>query len=99
MPAKYDDTNRGTLFKNEKKNSEKSPDYEGRINVNGKDYRLSAWIKESKAGKKYMSLSVSSMAKVVPEGKLPDEPAPKFPEVNIKPLDLSKVPDDMELPF
>lgn len=95
----YKKENNGVLFKNEKKNSEKSPDYEGRINVNGKDYRLSAWIKESKAGKKYMSLSVSSMAKVVPEGKLPDEPAPKFPEVNIKPLDLSGVPDDMEIPF
>lgn len=55
----YDDTNRGVLFKNHKKESEKHPDYTGKVNVDGTDYRLSAWIKEGKAGK-FMSLSVST---------------------------------------
>lgn len=55
----YDNTNRGTLFKAKEKKSEKSPDYTGTINVNGVEMRLSAWLKESKAGTKYFSLAVS----------------------------------------
>jgi uncharacterized protein (DUF736 family) len=57
MPQ-YDNTNRGALFKNDDKESDNHPDYKGSINVAGKEFYLSAWIKESKAGKKYMSLSV-----------------------------------------
>lgn len=53
----YDNTNRGALFRAEKK-SEKHPDYNGKINIGGTDYWLSAWIKESKAGNKFMSLSL-----------------------------------------
>lgn len=56
----YDNTNRGSLFKNDKKETDKHPDYKGKINVGGTDYWLSAWIKEGKSGK-FMSLSVSEM--------------------------------------
>lgn len=55
----YDNTNRGALFKNDKKETEKQPDYKGKINVNGQDFYLSAWIKNAKDGGKFMSLSVS----------------------------------------
>jgi len=55
----YDNTNRGALFKNDKKETEKQPDYRGKLNVNGKDFYLSAWIKSAKDGGKFMSLSVS----------------------------------------
>lgn len=54
----YDNSNRGVLFKNDKDGNEQRPDYKGQINVGGTDYELSAWIKSSKAGVKYMSLSV-----------------------------------------
>ena len=47
----------GTLFKNDKQGNEKRPDYRGKINVNGQEFELSAWIKEGKKGK-FMSLSV-----------------------------------------
>ena len=57
--SEYDNTNRGALFRNDKDGNEKRPDYTGKINVDGKDYVLSAWIRESKAGVKFMSLSVS----------------------------------------
>jgi uncharacterized protein (DUF736 family) len=58
--ADYDDTNRGALFINEKKEEgSKQPDYTGTINVDGRDLRLSGWKRESKQGKKYLSLSVS----------------------------------------
>ena len=53
----YDNTNSGALFRNEKRESERSPEYKGTINIEGVEYWLSSWIKESKGGKKYMSLS------------------------------------------
>ena len=47
----------GSLFKNDKKDTEQQPDYRGSITIGGREYWLSAWIKSSKAGQKYMSLS------------------------------------------
>jgi uncharacterized protein (DUF736 family) len=53
----YDNTNRGVLFKNERKESDKHPDYKGNLNVEGVEYWLDAWIKEGKSGK-FMSVSI-----------------------------------------
>ena len=75
----YDNTDSGALFKNDKKETEKHPDYRGSINVGGTDYWLSAWIKTAKTGGKYMSLAVT--AKDAPRDKaapvvqrLPEDP-------------------------
>lgn len=57
MAKEYDNTNRGALFKNDRKETDNHPDYNGSINVGGVEYWLSAWIKEGKKGK-FMSLSV-----------------------------------------
>jgi uncharacterized protein (DUF736 family) len=58
--AEFDNTNRGALFSNkEGKSAENHPDYKGSINAAGVDYWLSAWLKTSKDGKKYMSLSIT----------------------------------------
>ena len=67
----YDNTDRGALFKNDRKESEKHPDYKGTLNVGGVDYELAAWLKTSNAGKKYMSLSVK------PKGERDEKPAPR----------------------
>lgn len=58
MSEMFDNTNRGVMFKNQKKDSERHPDYTGKVNVDGKDYDLSCWIKQSKSGQKFFSLSV-----------------------------------------
>ena len=51
--------NSGVLFKEEQKKNEKGPDYRGSININGTEFRLAGWIKESQnSGKKFLSLSV-----------------------------------------
>jgi uncharacterized protein (DUF736 family) len=54
----YDNSNRGSIFKNEKKEEEKHPDMTGSLNVDGTDYWISAWKKTSKAGTSFLSLSV-----------------------------------------
>ena len=47
------------LFRNEKKEKENQPDYQGDIMVEGKKLRLSAWLNETKAGKKYINGAIS----------------------------------------
>lgn len=66
----YDNTNSGVLFKNQSEN-EKAPAYKGKINVDGKDYELAAWIREGKSGK-FMSLKVQE-----PRQKQTQAPAPQ----------------------
>lgn len=57
MTREYDNTDRGVLFKNDRKEQDNHPDYKGSINVGGVEFWLSAWIKEGQKGK-FMSLSV-----------------------------------------
>jgi hypothetical protein len=56
--ADFDNTNRGSLFKNDKKTEEKHPDMSGSINIDGTEYWISGWKKQSKAGTGFISLSV-----------------------------------------
>ena len=51
--------NSGALFKNDRKEQEKQPDYKGSLTVNGSEYWISAWLNESKSGQKYMGLKVN----------------------------------------
>jgi hypothetical protein len=53
----YDNTNRGALFKNARKEKETHPDYNGTINIEGVEYWISGWTKDGKKGK-FLSLSV-----------------------------------------
>ena len=83
MNKQYDDTDRGVLFKNDRKEQDNHPDYKGSINVGGTEFWLSAWIKEGQKGK-FMSLSVK-----------PKEEAPKKPVAKKAAMvddDLSDVP-------
>lgn len=57
---KFDDSNRGALFKNDRKTKDTDRDYSGSINVAGHDYWLSAWIKKSAKGQTFMSLSIQA---------------------------------------
>lgn len=56
--TEYDNSNRGVLFKNQRKQSDRHPDYTGSINVDGVEHFLDAWIKKSGKGETFMSLSV-----------------------------------------
>ena len=59
MSQKYE--NSGVLFKNDpkKKRTDKSPDYGGSCTIEGKDYQIAGWIKESQTqpGRKFIAFS------------------------------------------
>lgn len=63
MSQQYDNTDRGVLFKNDEKKTDKHPDYSGSLNVGGVEFFLDAWIKEAQTGRKFMSLSVKAKQK------------------------------------
>jgi uncharacterized protein (DUF736 family) len=48
--------NTGSLFKNDRKESDTHPDYKGQALINGVECWLDAWINESNSGTKYMAL-------------------------------------------
>lgn len=48
----------GAIFKNLQKKSDKSPDYNGSLTVDGKVIKFSCWIRKSMNGVSYMSLAV-----------------------------------------
>lgn len=65
--TQYDDTNRGQIWMNDKKETEKHPDFKGSINVEGIEYWVSAWKRKPDANPKAPALSFSIQKKEVPE--------------------------------
>lgn len=49
--------NSGSLFKNDRREKDSHPTHTGTIMVEGREFWLSAWVKEAN-GKKFFSLSV-----------------------------------------
>lgn len=86
----YDNTNRGALFRNDKATSDKHPTHTGKVNVEGRDYYLNAWVKEGKRGK-FFSLSVKPV----------DEQPGGHPDRFRKPPTRADMKADMddEIPF
>lgn len=58
----YDNTNTGVLFRNKRKEKPTHPDHTGSINVDGKEYWLSAWVKDGKPGSKLEGSKFFSLA-------------------------------------
>jgi len=57
MTKQYDNTNKGVLFLNDRKEHDNHPDRKGSINIEGKEYWLSGWDKQTSKGDT-ISLSV-----------------------------------------
>jgi hypothetical protein len=72
--TQYDDTNRGKIWPNKKKETDKHPDFTGSLNVDGKDYWVSAWRKKPDAAERAPSLTFQVKQK---DGKPMDAPRPQ----------------------
>lgn len=83
--TQYDNTNRGSLFKNDKKTEEKHPDLSGSINIEGTEYWISGWSKVSKGGQKFLSLSVRQKQEQTRQSSQPTR--------------SSKTEDDSDIPW
>lgn len=55
----YDNTNRGSIWKNDKPQGPNSPDFKGSLNVDGKEYWVSAWKRKEGANPNSPALSFS----------------------------------------
>ena len=56
--AEYNNTNTGALFKNNRRTSPTQPEWNGSANIEGVEYWINAWVKESKKdGSKFFSIS------------------------------------------
>jgi len=57
--TEYDNTNKGTIVKNKRKKTSSHPEYSGSVNVDGKEFWLSAWVKTNgSTGEKFFSLAL-----------------------------------------
>lgn len=65
MPYELKD-DRGNLFRNDKKKKENSPDWSGKIKMNGQEFYLSAWEKKTKKGDTFYSVSLGGMVPAQP---------------------------------
>lgn len=48
----------GSFFRVEEKKTPGSPDYEGRLQLEDREWRVAGWIKVTGAGRKWLSLKV-----------------------------------------
>lgn len=56
--SQYDNTNRGVLFDNDRKETDNHPDMTGTLNINGIEHWFSGWWKEGRDGSEFLSLSI-----------------------------------------
>jgi hypothetical protein len=56
----------GALFRNQRKDKDSQPDYNGDVMIGGTKYRLAGWLKEGKNGKR-PSESIGWRARQVPQ--------------------------------
>src|ERR1017187_9216651 len=77
--ADYDNTNRGAIWKNEKKTKDTDPDLTGSQNVEGREYWVSAWKRKEGASPKAPALSWSVKPKdeqTISQRAMPKRPDP-----------------------
>lgn len=79
MSQQYDRTNTGVLFENDRKETDKHPDMNGTININGVEHWFSGWWKQGSKGQ-FLSLSIGKPKdQQAPQQQRPAAPARQAP--------------------
>jgi hypothetical protein len=87
--TQYDNTNRGQIWRNDKKQTDNHPDFTGSLNVNGVEYWVSAWKRKEGAAAKAPALSFSIKPKdEQPQQSISQRAMPKRPD----PISSGRVP-------
>lgn len=85
--------NTGSLFRNNRKEKDTHPDYNGSVKIDGHDMWISAWLKKDKNGQKYFSLAFKrkdgTAARPDPAAEFKQEAKRVFPDAQL----------DDEVPF
>lgn len=88
MSAQYDNTNRGIISKNTRKEADTHPDIKGQINIDGVEYWLDGWQRQKNDGSgSFYSLSAKRKDAPAAAAKPAQKPAPK------------RVQEDEDIPF
>jgi hypothetical protein len=56
----------GYIFRNQYRDNPKSPEFQGKLNIDGEEREISLWVKEDKNGKKFFSAKLKEAEKVKP---------------------------------
>ena len=91
--SNYDNTNRGVLFKNDRKEKDTHPNMKGSINVEGVEYWVSAWTKEGQ-NCKFISLSLTPKEQTQTAAQAVKQAPPQRQQAAPVVLD-----DDSDIPF
>jgi hypothetical protein len=75
--AEYDNTNRGVLYKNDRRENDKQPNFKGRINIDGTEYWLSGWSAKKEDGETYVRLARGDVRVPTANGASMTKPAPR----------------------
>lgn len=96
----YDNTNRWTLNKNDRKQQDSHADYQGKINVEGKEYWLNGWVKDGPNGK-FISGTIKAVGEQ--QRQAPQQqrsyPADRITTGRMPPKQSIIPNDDGEIPF
>jgi len=90
MSGNFDPTNRGSIWKNERKTKDTHPDFTGTLNVEGREYFFDAWKRKDGAPAKAPSLTF----KVKPKDAQPEGHPDRFREPP-----RGRQEDDGDIPF
>jgi hypothetical protein len=91
----YDNKNRGSIWKNEKKELDTHPDFTGSLDVNGVQYWVNAWKRKEGAGERSPALTFSIRPK--DQQSISQQAVAKIRKPD--PISSGRPPFDDEVPF
>lgn len=99
--TQFDNTNKGALFVNDRKDTDKHPDWKGSININGVEHWISGWARSTARGN-VISLALGepkqqAAAQARPQAK--PQAAPQRQAQKAAPSGFDSMDDDSDIPF